>query len=59
METRRIYINIVQKLQQEGKAISVLTGNMENAITVADQVYRLDEDGLQKIMVETEDEQVA
>lgn len=58
METKRIYINIVQKLQQEGKAILVLTGNMENAITVADQIYRLDEDGLQTIVVETEDEQV-
>ncbi len=59
VETKRIYINIVEQLQQDGKAILVLTGNMENAITVADQVYRLDEDGLQEIAVETEDVQVA
>src|SRR5699024_4889238 len=59
VETKRIYINIVEKLQQAGKAILILTANMENAITVADQVYRLDENGLQVIEVETEDEQVA
>src|SRR5690625_3198372 len=58
VETKRIYINIVEKLQQDGKAILILTGNMENAITVAGQVYRLDEDGLQMIEMETEDEQV-
>lgn len=58
IETKRIYINIVEKLQQAGKAILVLTANMENAITVADQVYRLDEDGLQIIELETEDKEM-
>ena len=58
VETKRIFLNITEKLQQDGKAVLVLTGNMESAITVADQVYRLDESGLQAIEMETEEKTV-
>ncbi|MFD2044204.1 LytTR family transcriptional regulator DNA-binding domain-containing protein [Ornithinibacillus salinisoli] len=47
VETKKIFINITKKLQQEGKSILVLTGNIESAITMADRVYRLHEEGLQ------------
>jgi len=52
METKRVFINITKKLQDEAKGILLLTGNMESAITVSDQVYRLDENGLR--LIETE-----
>jgi len=54
VETKRVFLNIIEKLQHDGKGVLVLTGNMESAITVADQVYRLDENGLQAIEMETE-----
>ncbi|GAB3046461.1 LytTR family transcriptional regulator DNA-binding domain-containing protein [Virgibacillus ainsalahensis] len=56
IETKHVLINILKKLQQEGKAILVLTGNMESAITFADSVYRLDEDGLRQIELGGEEE---
>ncbi|MBR3118069.1 LytTR family transcriptional regulator DNA-binding domain-containing protein [Oceanobacillus profundus] len=56
METKRVFINITRKIQEEDKSILVLTGNMESAVTVADRVYRLDEDGLRIIETETEED---
>lgn len=56
LETKRVFFNVTRMLQEKGRSILVLTGNMESAITVADQVYRLDENGLSKIDVETETE---
>ncbi len=53
IETRRIYLTIVKMLQQMGKGVIILTGNMESAITVADNVYRLDNDGLHTIELDT------
>lgn len=58
LETKRVFLNIIEKLQQEGKGILILTGNMENAITAADDVYRLDESGLQLIEMKAEEEHV-
>lgn len=55
LETKRVFLNITKKLQQEGKGILLLTGNMESAITAADDVYRLDENGLQVIEMKTEE----
>ncbi|WP_010098312.1 LytTR family transcriptional regulator DNA-binding domain-containing protein [Ornithinibacillus scapharcae] len=49
METRRVILNIVSYLKESGKAVLILTGNMENAITMADCVYRLNEDGIHKV----------
>ncbi|WP_165767913.1 LytTR family transcriptional regulator DNA-binding domain-containing protein [Virgibacillus indicus] len=54
VETKRVLVNIVNKLKQEGKSILILTGNMESAITMADFVYRLDESGLK--LIETDKE---
>ena len=53
METKRVFINITRKIQEEGRSILVLTGNMESAVTFADQVYCLDEDGLRIIETKT------
>src|SRR5690625_3112577 len=39
----------MEKLRKDGKTILILTENMESAITVADTVYRLDEQGLHAI----------
>ncbi|MBP3041259.1 ATP-binding cassette domain-containing protein [Bacillaceae bacterium Marseille-Q3522] len=40
VETKRVFINITKKLHKIGKAILVLTGNMESAIMIADEVFR-------------------
>lgn len=57
IETKRVFVTITKKLQQEGKSVVVLTGNMESAITIADFVYRLDEGGLRVIEMDTEEVQ--
>ncbi|MTW84469.1 ATP-binding cassette domain-containing protein [Virgibacillus dakarensis] len=57
VETKRIFINLVEYLRGKGKSILLLTGNMESAITIANQVYRLDEEGLNLIDVEPEQAQ--
>lgn len=54
-ETRRVLSNLIAKLQIDGKSVIILTGNMESAITVADTVYRLDDQGLHAIDMGTED----
>src|SRR5690606_13190238 len=41
LETKRVFSTIIDTLKQNQKAILILTGNMENAITAADNVYRL------------------
>ncbi|MFC4410385.1 LytTR family transcriptional regulator DNA-binding domain-containing protein [Chungangia koreensis] len=46
LETHRIFINFVEYLTLKGKAVLILTGNMESALTVTDRVYRLGEEGL-------------
>lgn len=56
LETKRVFSNITKHLQRSGKSILVLTGNMESAITIADQVYRLDENGLSQIEIDNETE---
>src|SRR5690625_1703465 len=45
----------MEKLRKDGKTILILTENMESAITVADTVYRLDEQGLHAIDMGVED----
>ncbi|MCT2537852.1 LytTR family transcriptional regulator DNA-binding domain-containing protein [Aquibacillus koreensis] len=46
IETKRIFIAITKYLKAQGKAILILTSNMESAITFSDHVYRLSEKGL-------------
>lgn len=55
METKRIFIKLIQELKQTGKSILLLTSNMESAITMADHVYRLDETGCRSIETEKEE----
>jgi len=54
-ETKRIFLKLVRELQKRSKGVLILTGNMESAITLADQVYRLDENGLHAIEVKAEE----
>ncbi|WP_047981500.1 LytTR family transcriptional regulator DNA-binding domain-containing protein [Ornithinibacillus contaminans] len=54
METKRVFLSILEQLKKEQKAVLILTGNMEHAITMSDNVYRLNEDGLHKIEMEAE-----
>lgn len=58
VETKRVLLNIIGKLKQEGKSVVMLTGNMESAITVANHVYRLDENGLHVIEIDTDEVQL-
>ena len=55
IETKRIFLKLVRDLQKGSKGVLILTGNMESAITLADQVYRLDENGLHAIEVKAEE----
>lgn len=54
-ETKHVFSNLMEKLRKDGKTILILTENMESAITVADTVYRLDEQGLHAIDMGVED----
>ncbi|WP_164669320.1 LytTR family transcriptional regulator DNA-binding domain-containing protein [Virgibacillus doumboii] len=53
VETKRILLRVFKTLQQSRKSIFVLTGNMESAITLTNDIYRLDEMGLHSIQAET------
>lgn len=55
LETKRVFSTIIDTLKQDQKAILILTGNMENAITLADNVYRLDENGLHQIEIDKDE----
>jgi ABC-2 type transport system ATP-binding protein len=54
METKRVFLNIIQQLKKEQKSVLVLTSNMESAITMGDHVYRLTTDGLFPVEIEEE-----
>ncbi|PMC36731.1 ABC transporter ATP-binding protein [Bacillus sp. UMB0899] len=51
LETKRVLNRIVQQLLSKEKAVVMLTGNMESALAVTDNVYRLDGSGLYKLDV--------
>ncbi|MEK4299895.1 LytTR family transcriptional regulator DNA-binding domain-containing protein [Oceanobacillus sp. FSL W8-0428] len=55
LETKRVLHQFVEILQEKQKAVLILTTSTESAITIADTVYRLDEQGLHQIEVETEE----
>lgn len=54
-ESKRILFSLLQQIQNQGKGILLLTGNMETAVTLGTAVYRLDNKGLHQ--VETADEE--
>ncbi|WP_442601993.1 LytTR family transcriptional regulator DNA-binding domain-containing protein [Paenibacillus sp. KN14-4R] len=55
-ETKFVLQKLLQTLAMSGKALLVLTGNMESAISVTSQVYRLDEKGLKAFEVQEPEE---
>lgn len=57
LETQRILMLLIENLRSEGKAVLILTSNMESAITMADRVFRLDANGLEEIQLVDESEQ--
>lgn len=52
IETQRVLILMLEELRAKGKSVLILTSNMESAVTLADKVYKLDENGLHKIQIE-------
>ena len=52
IETQRVLILMLEELRAKGKSVLILTGNMESAVTLADKVYKLDENGLHEIHME-------
>ncbi|WP_054026045.1 LytTR family transcriptional regulator DNA-binding domain-containing protein [Bacillus sp. FJAT-28004] len=51
-ETKLVFQKMVRVLGESGKAILVLTGNMETVLSVTSRVYRLDEKGLKAFDVQ-------
>lgn len=57
LETKLVFHKMVHRLGESGKAILVLTGNMETALSVTSRVYRLDEKGLKAFDVQDTEEE--
>nr|WP_285847059.1 LytTR family transcriptional regulator DNA-binding domain-containing protein [Sporosarcina luteola] len=49
LESKRIFLAVLQQLKEEGRSAFILTGNMESAVTSADAIFRLDENGLHAV----------
>ncbi|GAB2570265.1 LytTR family transcriptional regulator DNA-binding domain-containing protein [Gracilibacillus alcaliphilus] len=56
LETKRVLTQILDKLTKQQKAVLILTANMESAIILTDDVYRLDEHGLRSVKVNDEED---
>lgn len=56
LETKRILINLLGELKKRNLAVLILTGNMESAITLAEIVYRLDENGIRQMNIQEKDD---
>lgn len=56
IESRQIFVKVMNQLKDKGKTVCILTSNMESAVSFADEVYRLTDKGLLQITME--DEQV-
>ena len=55
-ETKLVFSRVIAALSEKGKAVLILTGNMETALSVTNQVYRLDEKGLHSYEIVDESE---
>ncbi|MFD1336849.1 LytTR family transcriptional regulator DNA-binding domain-containing protein [Oceanobacillus iheyensis] len=55
LETKRVLVHVLNHLKQNKKGVLILTSNMESAITLAERVYRLNEEGLQTVEIKTEE----
>ncbi|MGA5691845.1 LytTR family transcriptional regulator DNA-binding domain-containing protein [Cytobacillus pseudoceanisediminis] len=51
LETKCVFIKLIRRLNQNGKGVLILTGNLESALAVTNKVYRLGETGLQELDV--------
>ncbi|WP_079473956.1 LytTR family transcriptional regulator DNA-binding domain-containing protein [Marinococcus halophilus] len=56
LETKRIMARLFQCLQDEGVTVLLLTSNMESAVLLAEDIYRLEASGLQKVRTQSEEE---
>ncbi|WP_432363424.1 LytTR family transcriptional regulator DNA-binding domain-containing protein [Sporosarcina sp. UB5] len=56
LESKRIFLSVIEQLKQDGCSAFILTGNMESAVTAADQVFRLDENGLHAVQIKGDEE---
>lgn len=56
IESKRIFLSLLNGLKKDRKTMFILTGNLESAITLADEIYRLDEQGIHSIQTKIEDE---
>lgn len=54
IESRKIFVQIINELKEKEKVVCILTANMESAISFADEVYRLTDKGLHKVTIEDE-----
>lgn len=59
-ETKTVFSRVVATVSEQGKGVLILTGNMETALSVTNEVYRLDEKGLHRyeIVDETEEKEM-
>ncbi|KGA98185.1 ABC transporter ATP-binding protein [Alkalihalobacillus alcalophilus ATCC 27647 = CGMCC 1.3604] len=58
LESKITLRRLITELAEEGIASLVLTSNMESAIILTNQVYRLNEDGMKKIEVLDQSEEI-
>lgn len=56
LESKRIFLSVLQRLKQDGHSAFVLTGNMESAVIAGDEIFRLDENGLHPVHTAAADE---
>ncbi|TQR21002.1 LytTR family transcriptional regulator DNA-binding domain-containing protein [Psychrobacillus vulpis] len=52
VESKRIFISVLNQLRLTKKTVLILTSHLESAVTVADKTYRLDEKGLHIVQTE-------
>ncbi|MGP4076316.1 LytTR family transcriptional regulator DNA-binding domain-containing protein [Halobacillus sp. K22] len=57
LESKVILRSLINDHKAEGRAALILTSNMESAIIITNEVYRLNEEGLKKMDVQEPDEQ--
>lgn len=55
-ETKLVFSRVIADLSEKGKAVLILTGNMETALSATNKVYRLDEKGLHSYEIVDESE---
>lgn len=49
LESKRILLSIIERIKKRNLMTFIITGNMESAVTMADEIFRLDENGLHPI----------